>query len=84
MAALLRIAGFAGLVGGMVALGSGLVISMAKVSNPLLLMLATGLAPAIAVIALAAVLVLLSEMARATFDAASLRHEASNAHRDDE
>ena len=73
MATLLGLAGGIGLVGGMVALGAGLVVSVAKESNPLLFMLATGPAAAIAVIASAAVLVLLSQMAQATFDAASRR-----------
>ena len=73
MATLLGLVGGIGLVGGMVALGAGLVVSVAKESNPLLFMLATGPAAAIAVIASAGVLVLLSQIAQATFDAASRR-----------
>ena len=78
MAALLGLAGGVGLVAGMVALGSGIALLMTKAGNPLLSMLAASPSTAIAMIASAAVLLLLSQMARATFDAAARGHDEDN------
>ena len=70
MAALLGFCGWVGIVAGLVQLGSSLVLTITKAPNGLLAAMAAGPVVAVGVLAAACVAILLSQMARATFDAA--------------
>lgn len=68
--------GFFGLIGaiaGLVSLGANLVLWVTRMQNSLLAMLASSPIVAAVVVAGACVLILISQMAKATFDAASHR-----------
>ncbi len=70
---MLGLFGLVGVIAGMVSLGANLVLWVTRTPNSLLSMLASSPAVAGVLIAGACVLILISQMAKATFDTASHR-----------
>ena len=73
IAALLGFAGWIGIIAGLVELGSSLVLTVTKTPNILLTVLSAPPSVAVGVLAASCIVILLSQMARATFDAAARR-----------
>ena len=71
LAQLLGVTGLVGAIAGLVALGANLVLWATNMQNALLSLLATSPTVAMALTVVACLLILLSQMAKATFDAAS-------------
>ena len=76
MASLLSIIGLVAAIAGVTALGANLVLWATKAPNALLSMLATNPVIAVSLLGVACVLILLAQMAKATFDAAARQASA--------